>query len=239
MRGTHWWTGSLALACIMASGMVGCGQAPPPPTAIPEAQRVGAGSKGQTDVLMVRPSPDAVMPTPAATDEDPDEVTADIGDSAVGDSAEPPPDESDADPAPVVAPAGQVFSACHETSVVGCDAVYVRMVKSAPDVCVQLVLDNCGGNGRQGLPVALPISWRLISGSASTGRACDLREYDPKSQPVVSASGKVTFAQQGRQISALDIDVQLLLDSSSESKVPAQIAVATPSPIADIDTCEE
>jgi len=55
----------------------------------------------------------------------------------------------------------------------------------------------------------------------------------------MTASGKVTFAQQGRQISALNIDVQLSLDAASESKVPAQIAVATPSPIAEIDTCED
>ena len=104
---------------------------------------------------------------------------------------------------------------------------------------MQLVLDNCSENGRQGLPVVVPISWRLASGSASTNRGCDVHDYDPKSEPVLSASGKVTFAQQGRQISALQIDVQLSLDSPSDSKVPAQIAVATDSPIADIGTCEE
>jgi hypothetical protein len=149
-----------------------------------------------------------------------------------------PPDESEPETTPVTAQPGQVFSACQETSVGGCDSVYVRMVKSAPDVCVQLVLDDCGESGRQGLQVALPIAWRLASGSASTNRGCDVRDYDPKSQPVLSASGKVNFAQQGREVSALEIDVQLLLDAASESKVPAQIAVATPSPIADIGACE-
>jgi hypothetical protein len=214
---------------------VGCGQAPPAPTAIPEAQRVGAGSKGQTDtdVLTVRPSPDALTPTPAEAG-----ASTEFGDDT-GDSGAAPPDPSEADPALVASPSGQVFSACHETRIVGCDALYVRVVKSAPDVCVQLALDNCGETGRQGLPVALPISWRMASGSASTGRGCDLREYDPKSEPVLAASGKVTFGQQGRQISALNIDVQLSLDSASDSKVPAQIAVATPSPIAVIGTCEE
>src|SRR4051812_31082369 len=114
------------------------------------------------------------MPTPAETDEDGDEVV----DDDLEDPAEAAPDQSDADAAPVAAPAGQVFSACPETSVAGCDAVYVRMVKSAPDVCVQLVLDNCGGNGRPGLPVVVPVPWRLTSGSASTDRACDVRGYD-------------------------------------------------------------
>ena len=236
MRGTHRWTGSLALACMMAGGISGCGQAPPAPTAVPEAQRVGAGSKGQTDtdVLTVRPSPDAVMPTPAPAEGD--EPADEVGDEG----ADPTelPDESDEDPAPSAAQAGQLFSACQETSIAGCDSVYVRMVKSAPDVCVQLVLDDCGENGRQGLRVVVPISWRFVSGSASTDRACELRKYDPKSQPVLSASGKVSFAQQGRQVSALEVDVQLLLDSASEPTVPAQIAVATPSPITDIAPCE-
>jgi hypothetical protein len=230
-----WALADIMAAGVMAAGVMGCGQAPPAPTAVPEAQRVGAGSKGQTetDVLTVRPSPDAVMPTPPSSEADPGT------DADVGDPADAPADEPDAEPAPASSPAGQVFSACHETRVVGCDAVYVRIVKSTPDVCVQLVLDNCGENGRKTLQVAVPISWRLTSGSASTGQGCDLREYDPKSEPVLSASGKVNFAQQGRQISALDIDVQLLLDSTSESKVPGQIAVSTPSPIADIDTCEQ
>jgi hypothetical protein len=236
MRGTHWWTGSLALACILASGLVGCGKAPSPPTAIPEAQRVGAGSKGQTDVLTVRPSPDAVMatPPPGQTEEDSDGLADDVGDPS-----EASPDESDAEPAPAAAQAGQVFSACYETRVVGCEVVYVRMVKAAPDICVQLVMDNCDENRRQGLPVMVPLSWRLTSSSASTDRGCELRAYDPKSQPVLSASGTVNFAQQGREISALVMDVQLSLDSSSESKLPAQIAVTTPSPIEDIGTCED
>lgn len=238
MRGTHWCTGGLALALhviaidVMASEVIGCGQAPPPPTAIPEAQRFGAGSKGQTetDVLTVRPSPDAVMPTPPPMDMGDEEVATD---DKAGDDAAAPPDE----PAPVAPPrAQQTVSACHETRLVGCDAVYVRVLKS--DVCVQLVLDNCNPNDRQGLPVALPISWRLTSGSASTNLECDLREYDPKSQPALSATGTVTFDQQGREVSALDIDVRLLLDPAPESKVPAQIDVATPSPIADIDDCE-
>jgi hypothetical protein len=113
------------------------------------------------------------------------------------------------------------------------------MVKTGPDLCVQLVLDNCDENRRQGLPVAVPLSWRLTSSSASTDRGCELRKYDPKSQPVLTASGTVNFAQQGHQISALELDVQLSLNATSEAKLPAQIAVTTPSPIEDIETCED
>jgi hypothetical protein len=123
--------------------------------------------------------------------------------------------------------------------VVGCDALYVRMLAAKPDLCVQLVLDNCSENDRQGLQVALPLSWRLSSGSASTDRGCDLREYDPKSQPALTASGKITWAQQARQISGLEIDIKLRVDAPPASQVPAEIAVATAAPIAVVDTCED
>ena len=52
------------------------------------------------------------------------------------------------------------------------------------------------------------------------------------------STASTLIAQQGRQVSALEVDVQLLLGSGSESKVPAQITVETPSPIADVGTCE-
>ena len=249
MRGRHRWTGSCGVARlaltggvlvgVMTSGVIlGCGQAPPPPSAIPPVQKVGAGSKGQseTDVLTVRPSPDAVMPTPPV---DEDEDIAPPPDEPEDEDAEVAPAEVAPDPKPAAAQPAQVFSACHETSIAGCDTLYVRVVKSAPDLCVQLALDNCDLNGRSGLQVAVPVSWRLASGSASTNRGCDLREYDPKSEPVLSASGSVSFTQKGRQVSQLKVDLQLQLTSSSESKVPAQIAVETPAAITDIDDCEQ
>jgi len=132
----------------------------------------------------------------------------------------------------------QVFSACQETRLLGCDVLYVRMLASDPDLCVQLVMDNCGSNARQALAVVLPLSWRLSSGSASTNRGCDLRDYDPKSQPALTASGKITWAARGRVISGLNIDVSLNLESPPGSKVPAEIDVTTDSPIASVDSCD-
>jgi len=206
----------------------GCGEAPPAPTAVPEAQRVGAGSKGQSemDVLPVRPSPDSVVAVPTAA------PPADAG------PVQPvQPDEDPPLPPPAVVKA-RVFSACQESRLLGCDVLYVRMLGSDPDLCVQLVMDNCNANARQALAVVLPLSWRLSSGSASTDRACDLRDYDPKSQPALTASGKITWSARGRVISGLDIDVSLNVESPPGSKVPAQIDVTTDSPIPSVDTCD-
>jgi hypothetical protein len=178
------------------------------------------------DALPVRPSPDSVMTVPIAV------APVDAGPARPARPEESPPSS----PPPVVK--AQVFSACEEARVVGCDAVYVRMLASDPDLCVQLVMDNCVQNARQALAVALPLSWRLSSGSASTNPGCDLRDYDPKSQPALAASGKITWAERGRQISGLDIDISLSVESPPDSKVPAEIDVATDSPIATVEACD-
>jgi hypothetical protein len=121
---------------------------------------------------------------------------------------------------------------------VGCDALYVRMLASNPDLCVQLAMDNCSDNARQGLAVTLPLAWRLSSGSASTNRGCDLVDYDPKSEPVLEGSGKITWVQRGRLISGLEVDISLHLEPSAGSNVPSEIALATDSPIASVDSCD-
>jgi len=235
MRGTRWWLGCAALAWWV----VGCGEAPEPPTAVGPTQNVGAGSKGQTDmgVLTVRPSPDSMSGAPSGMER------SGIEPSGPEPSAAERGDAGPAGAAPEVAPprteAPRVFSACSETRLVGCDTVYVRMLGTRPDLCVQLVMDNCGENDRLGLPVVIPLSWRLSSGSVSADRACDLREYDPKSQPALTASGKISWAQRGRQISGLEIDVQLRLQPPPASELPAEIAVVTAEPIAAVDACED
>jgi hypothetical protein len=147
------------------------------------------------------------------------------------------PDDADLAP-PRAAVAAQVFSACRETRVVGCDALYVRMLASHPDLCVQLAMDNCIVNDRQGLPVTLPLAWRMSSGSASGDRGCDLRDYDPKSEPVLTARGKITWAQRLREISGVEIDIQLRLEPPPASELPADIAVKTEVPIAVVEDCE-
>lgn len=209
----------------MAWWLVGCGVAPDPPTAVSPTPRVGAGSKGQTgtDVLTVRPSPDSVAAVPEVVEPAPPERID------AGSELTPPP----------VAVAAQVYSACRETRILGCDALYVRMLAAEPGLCVQLAMDNCSGNDQQALSVILPLSWRMSSGSVGTDLACDLREYDPKSQPVLSATGTIRWATRVRQISNLDIDVQLRVDPPAASDLPAQIALKTPAPLATVDACED
>ena len=90
---------------------------------------------------------------------------------------EVPPEVTPPPPPPPEA-AARVFSACRESRLVGCDALYVRMLASSPELCVQLVLDNCDEGELVGLTVNTPRSWRLSSGSASTNTECDLRDYD-------------------------------------------------------------
>jgi hypothetical protein len=113
------------------------------------------------------------------------------------------------------------------------------MRSEKPDVCVQLVLDNCSENDRQGLPVTLPLGWRLSSGSVSTDLDCGLREYDPKSQPALTATGKVGWTTRVRQVSNLDVDIVLRVEPPPASDLPAEITLKTPAPIATVESCED
>jgi hypothetical protein len=131
-------------------------------------------------------------------------------------------------------------SACREARVAGCDGLYVRFLLTSPDLCVQLALDNCDENARAGLTVNVPLSWRLSAGSASSNKACDIREYDPKSQPALTGTGNITFDQLGRQISALEVDVDLRIAASErEPTLPTEVSVATREPISVIGLCED
>ena len=242
MRGTYRWTGSLLVTCLVASGggltaamLVGCGEAPPPPTGVRMPQRVGAGSMGQTesDALPVRPSSDSTMTPPAST---PSAVPAEIPPNAEG-AEMPPPVVA----APTVAPpaaAAQVISTCREERLAGCDAVYIRVVKSVPDICVQLVLDNCSENTRLGLGVTTPFSWKVSSGSVSTNKACALDDYEPTSQPALDGSGSLRWTEASGDISAVEFAIQLELSPPPESTLPDLIDVATEAALGDVVDCE-
>lgn len=120
----------------------------------------------------------------------------------------------------------------------GCDNVYIRVLKSAPELCVQLVLNNCDENGRVGLRVRTPFSWKLASGSASTNTECELAEYEPTSEPALEGSGNITWLEEGSVISDVRFAIQLELSPTPESQVPALIDVATEEALGDIAECE-
>lgn len=151
----------------------------------------------------------------------------------------PPPPPPMASPPAVEAPAAaQVVSACREQRLVGCENVYIRVLKSAPDLCVQLVLNNCGEGGRNGLRVTTPFTWTLASGSASTNPECELAEYEPTSEPALEGSGDISWLEEGSVISDVQFRVQLELSPAPESTVPALIDVATEEALGDIADCE-
>ncbi len=151
--------------------------------------------------------------------------------------AEAPP-EDEPGSGPSVPSAAQVVSACREARPVGCDAVYIRVQKSAPDLCVQLVLDNCNENSRVGLRVRTPFSWKLSSGSASANTTCTLTEYDPDSEPALEGSGDISWLEEGSSISAVQFAVQLQLSPEPDSAVPALVAVSTEEALDSITECE-
>jgi len=82
------------------------------------------------------------------------------------------------------------------------------MQEAGSNLCVQLALDNCAAYGQPGLPVEVPLSWRLASGSAGTSRAgCLPGVFDVMSVPLVNAEGTITWDDTGRRPSGLAIDV--------------------------------
>jgi hypothetical protein len=187
---------------------------------------------GQTEsgALPVRPSSDSTMTPPAPAPEG--VPTATPPDEAS------PPDAPPAQVTPVATPAAQVISTCRSDRLTGCDSLYIRVVKSAPDICVQLVLDNCGENTRLGLGVTTPFSWKVSSGSANTKRACALDVYEPTSLPALDASGSIRWTERGNDISAVEFAIQLELSPPPESTLPELIDVATQEALGDVEDCE-
>lgn len=120
----------------------------------------------------------------------------------------------------------------------GCDNVYIRVLKSEPALCVQLVLDNCDEGGRIGLRVRTPFTWKLASGSASTNAECELAEYDPTSEPALEGSGDISWLEEGSVISEVEFAVQLQLSPAPESRLPALIDVATEEALGNIAECD-
>jgi hypothetical protein len=119
----------------------------------------------------------------------------------------------------------------------GCEAVYIRVLKSDPDLCVQLVLDNCDA-ARGGLRVRTPFRWILSAGSASTNKACELAAYDPASEPALQGTGSISWLEEGPVISDVQFAVQLELSPAPESTLPELIDVATAEALGNVAECE-
>jgi len=213
----------MAAACGVFAG---CGEAPEPPGPVggPSSNVVGTGAASQMDVAL------PVLPAPANTESP---TAPDAG-------AEPGENLPEIPVVPAQgASSDRVFAACHEPRVSGCDYLHVTVQSTSPALCVQLTLDNCNEYGRgSGLKVDVPLTWQLTSGSASDAKVCDLVDFDPKSFPLASSDGQISWTQRGRAISALSIDVTLEWSVEAGSSVPAKLELQTASPIASVPDCE-
>lgn len=110
-------------------------------------------------------------------------------------------------PIPGDTPTERTFTACVRSSFL-CDYIYLSMREAGTDLCVQLTLDNCGGYQRPGLPVDVPLSWQVASGSIGNSRAgCIPDVYDSTSVPVIDAGGTITWDDTARRPAGLVIDV--------------------------------
>jgi hypothetical protein len=110
-----------------------------------------------------------------------------------------------------------------------CDSLYVSMKQVSPALCVQLTFDNCGEYGRDGLPVDVPMPWRMDSGTVGTNLdECELGVYYPSSSVALRASGSVTWNETTRLPSELVLDVTL---ATSTSATDASVDLTTTTPI--------
>ena len=224
IRPMHGWKRCQVFLAVAGGVFAGCGEAPEPPGAVggPTSNVVGTGNASQMDVLPVQPGrPNPGVPTPP--------------DAGAGENLP----ELPVVPAEAASSA-RVFAACRESRVSGCDYLHVTAQGTSPALCVQLTLDNCNEYGRgSGLTVDLPLTWQLSSGSASDAKICDLLDFDPRSLPVGSATGQISWDQRGRVISSLAIDVSLQLSVEPGSSVPARIELETSTALAAVPDCED
>jgi hypothetical protein len=136
-----------------------------------------------------------------------------------------------------VAPA---FAACiHSEGSYGrnCDSIYVTMKQMSPARCVQLTIDNCGEYGREGLPVSIPMPWRLDSGTVGSSLSqCELGVFYPSSTVAQRASGEITWNDAERLPTEIELDVTLVTTSSATEAT--NIEVTTAQPIIPVD-CDE
>lgn len=161
--------------------------------------------------------------------------SAALGADGIGVDAGVPSDALPTNPvAPSSKPTADFFGACKAPRFTDCDDLYVTYVSPAADLCVQLSLDDCGVF-RQSLQVDVPVTWRVSSATLGKAKDCDLGVYDPKSTSVLTASGSVTWIEDGPELS--DVEVNVTLQSPSGATTPSSITVKTSEPIKQLVKC--
>jgi hypothetical protein len=152
----------------------------------------------------------------------PDEAPAAPGAGADGSNAIP-------------AAAAAAFASCTRSEGsygTNCDYIFVTMTQASPERCVQLTIDNCGdGYTTGGLPVDVPLSWKLSSATIGSSRSdCELGGFDPESTIVVDASGSISWgAVVGSALpSGIALDVTLVPSRSADDQTSVDVVTAEP-----------
>jgi hypothetical protein len=129
--------------------------------------------------------------------------------------AAPSGDDDEKEP-PSVSP-GPIVAACTDDGG-NCLIVNIAVTDAGEDSCIQLALDNCGGSPQAGLPVRLPVSWRLGSASVTSSAEDCLpgAQFNPEiGSTVIDASGSITWNLTTRVPSEMVVDVTLEPASSA------------------------
>jgi hypothetical protein len=108
----------------------------------------------------------------------------------------------------------------------GCTIINVAVSDDDAESCIQITLDDCEASAQAGLPVDLPVSWRL--GAASVGPLEDEclpgAAYNPiTSTFIVDGSGAITWNLVSRQPSEFVFDVTLVPSSTALDRSPIPI----------------
>jgi hypothetical protein len=214
----------------------GCGAPPSPPGPIMTSPRAESRT-GQVAVLEERTDPPAT-PTPRA--DDPEEsAAADAGAAAVGSANGPATSGSPTSESKPIS-SERSFAACTDSRDGGCDYIYITMQGDQAASCVQLTLDNCLSYSGPGLPVDLPLSWRLASGSIGvSSKSCVPGAYNADSLPVVGAKGSIDWNRKGQQPSELVIDVTLEPSALRGGEALSKIDITTQALSAPLRACED
>ena len=207
---------SFAAACCLFA----CGARPDPPGTASDGAGSAPGVAGGGAVSVSEPV--QLLPDPPASDDpeppEPEPLAADAGSS-------PRPDDGlEEDPAPAVGP-GLVLTAC-TTNGGGCTVINVAVTDDDAESCIQIALDDCEASAQAGLPVDLPVSWRL--GAASVGPLEDEclpgATYNPMTSTfIVDGTGTISWNLTSRQPSEFVFDVTLVPSSTARDTSPIPI----------------
>jgi len=193
-----------------------CGDRPDPP----------GPAEGAVTVLESQPRPEEPEPEDAPAPVDAPEPAAPVADAGTPPADDGAPGGDNGDPLAGDPPggAGPVLAACIEEGN-NCTVINIAVLDESAGSCVELVVDDCGTFTRAGLPVDIPVTWRL--GSASVGdleEGCVPAAYDPDSAIIVDGSGSISWNLDTRRPS--DLVVDLSLEPASSAGIDSPVGVA-------------